>query len=67
MYKSLMTKKFYFYIGTFKKEAKQISPVYLTGIRNWETADAYNYSLVLGTFRIIFSINKSKIGSCNEV
>lgn len=66
MYKSFKTKKYYVAFNTFRKSAKKVSPVYLTGIRNWESDDAKNYSLVLGTFRIIFSINKPQLGYCNN-
>lgn len=64
MYKSFNTKRYHISISTFKKKAKDISKVYHTGIRLWESDDAKNYSIVINTFRIIFSINKD-IYTCN--
>jgi len=65
MYKSFKSKKFYLAFNTFPKTAKEVSKVYHTGIRNWESDDASNYSIVIGTFRIIFAINKTQFGdSC---
>lgn len=43
----------------FPKTAKQVSEVYKTGIRNWNADDSKNYSIVLGTFRIILSFEKN--------
>ena len=37
----------------FNKNAKKVSNVYKTGIRNWNSDTHYTYSLVLGTFRIM--------------
>ncbi len=62
MYKSFRTKKYRIAFNKFRKNAKTISRVYLSGARNWEAQDSKNYSLVLGTFRIMFAINKSEIG-----
>ena len=58
MYKAIQNKKYYLAINTFLKTAKTVSPVYLTGIRNWESDDMKTYSIVLGTFRIMFGIKK---------
>jgi hypothetical protein len=64
MYKSFKNKKFYLAFNTFPKTAKEVSKVYHTGIRNWEADDSSNYSIVLGTFRIIFAINKPEFDEC---
>lgn len=66
MYKSFKSKKFYLAFNTFPKTAKEVSEVYHTGIRIWDAQDCKNYSIVLGTFRIIFAINKTQHGSCPE-
>ncbi len=58
MYKAIQNKKYYLAINTFLKTAKTVSPVYLTGIRNFEADDMKVYSIVLGTFRIMFGIKK---------
>ena len=60
MYKAIQNKKYYLAINKFPKTAKQVSPVYLTGIRNWDSDDMKTYSIVLGTFRIMFGIKKDK-------
>lgn len=66
MYRAIQNKKYYLAINTFNKRAKEISPVYLTGIRNWDSEDMKNYSIVLGTFRIIFGIKKPQNTCCNN-
>ncbi len=60
MYKSIQNKKYYLAINKFPKTAKTVSPVYLTGIRNWDSDDMKTYSIVLGTFRIMFGIKKDE-------
>jgi hypothetical protein len=65
MYKAIHTKKYYLAINTFRKTAKNICPVYLTGIRNWDSDDMKTYSLVLGTFRIMFGIKKLQNNCCS--
>lgn len=62
-----LTKKYRLTLNRFPKTAKNINStdVYSTGIRNWVADDSYNYSIVIGTFRIIFSINRTKDGCCN--
>lgn len=64
MYKAFNSKKYRLAFESFGKRAKEVSPVYKTGIRNWESDDSKNYSIVIGTFRIIFSINKPQMGCC---
>jgi len=65
MYKCIkLTKKYSLTFNKFRKSAKGMS-VYQTGIRNWTADDSYNYSIVLGTFRIIFSI-KRRCGECRQ-
>jgi len=63
MYKAIQNKKYYLAINKFPKTAKTVSPVYLTGIRNWDADDMKTYSIVLGTFRIMFGIKKD-VGKC---
>ena len=64
MYKTFKTKKYYLAFNIFPKTAKKVSKVYHTGFRNWEADDSKNNSLVLGTFRIIFAINKTQNEEC---
>jgi len=59
MYKAFQNKKYYLSFSTFPKSAKNISSVYLTGIRNWDAEDMYNYSVVINRFRIIFGIKRN--------
>ena len=64
MYKRIkLTKNHSITFDTFPKTAKTVSSVYLTGIRNWVAQDSFNYSIVLGTFRVIYSIERN-IGCC---
>lgn len=65
MYRAIQNKKYYLVINTFRKSAKDVSIVYLSGIRNWVSDDMYNYSFILGTFRIIFGIKRKSNGCCN--
>jgi hypothetical protein len=50
--------------NTFRWTAKEVSPVYLTGFRKWTSDDSFNYSIVIGNFRIIFSIERL-MGDCS--
>ena len=45
----------------FRKNSKSISPVYKTGIRNWNSDMCYTYSLVLGTIRIMVYKNNHNL------
>ena len=63
MYKAIQNKKYYLAINKFPKTAKTVSKVYLTGIRNWDVDDMKTYSIVLGTFRIMFGIKKDVYNS----
>lgn len=66
MYKSFkITGKYRLTFNVFQKTAKRVSKVYWSGIRTWVADDSYNYSVVFGTFRIIFSIERTQFGSCN--
>ena len=59
MYKAFQNKKYYLAFNKFPKTAKNIptkSNVYITGFRKWISDDMITYSLVLGTFRIMFGI-----------
>lgn len=67
MYKAIENKKYYLAINKFPKTAKNVSVVYLTGIRIWDSDDMETYSLVLGTFRIMFGIKKMQCGDIPEV
>lgn len=60
MYKAFQNKKYYLAFNTFPKTAKEVSNVYLTGIRNWISDDMYNYSIVINRFRIIFGIKRNQ-------
>jgi len=64
MYKRFYYKKCSLAFNVFPATAKQVSKVYLTGIRNWVANDSFNYSIVLGIFRIIFSINREIADCC---
>jgi hypothetical protein len=67
MYKNFkITKKYNITFNKFPKTAKDIDSinVYKTGLRNWISDDSYNYSIVLGTFRIIFTIERTDVGCC---
>jgi hypothetical protein len=67
MYKRFkITKKYEITFNKFPKTAKEVSKVYHTGIRNWVVDDSYNYSIVLGTFRIIFAINREMYNTCGS-
>ncbi len=63
MYRNIKLGEFNLTFNKFRKNAKDISMVYKSGIRNWDADHCMNYSMVLGTFRIIFSIDK-KGGDC---
>jgi hypothetical protein len=63
MYKSIQNKKYYLAVNKFPKTAKAVSNVYLSGIRNWDSDDMKTYSIVLGTFRIMFGVKKN-CGDC---
>lgn len=67
MYKSFTNKRVSLIFNIFPETAKNVSKVYYTGIRNWETANSKNYSIVLGTFRIIFEITKFPLVGDKEV
>ena len=60
MYKSFNTKKYCLSFSTFNKVCKHMI-VYRAGIRNWVAMDSYNYSLVIGCFRIIFIIKREML------
>ena len=51
MYKAFQNKKYYLAFNKFPKTANNVSKVYHSGIRNWESDDMSNYSIVIGTFR----------------
>jgi hypothetical protein len=55
MYLATDNKFFYLALNRFPKTAKKVSPVYVTGFHTWADYDGVNRSVVLGTFRIIFS------------
>ena len=65
MYKAFQNKKYYLAFDTFRKQAKTLSNVYKTGYRPWVSDDMFNYSIVIGTFRIIFGIKRPEICTCN--
>jgi hypothetical protein len=63
MYKAIQNKRYYLAINKFPKTAKELSIVYHTGIRNWESDDMKTWSIVLGTFRIMFG-RKKNVANC---
>ncbi len=58
MYKAFQNKRYYLAFHTFPKTAKNISDVYLSGIRRWSADDMYNYSIVVYRFRMIIGIKR---------
>ncbi len=64
MYKAFQNKKYYLSFNTFPKTAKQVSKVYHTGIRIWDSQDMKTYSIVLYRFKIMFGIKKTQQGHC---
>jgi hypothetical protein len=59
MYKAIQNKKYYLAVETFRKQRKSLSKVYISGIRIWDSDDSKTYSIVIHTFRIMFSIKKN--------
>ena len=59
MYKAFQNKKLYLAFNTFPKSAKNVSKVYLSGVRKWAADDMYNYSIVINRFRIIFGVKRN--------
>jgi hypothetical protein len=66
MYKAIQNKRYYLAIETFRKGAKTISTVYHTGIRNWEADDMKYWTIVIGTFRIMFGRKKNVHDCCSN-
>lgn len=66
MYKAFQNKKYYLALNTFPITAKDVSGVYLSGIRNWISDDMYAYSLVIHRFRIIFGIKRQTHDCANH-
>lgn len=60
MYKVFRVRRYRITFNTFNSKVKNKVPVFKSGFRCWETVNDNNYSIVLGTFRIIFSIEKSQ-------
>jgi hypothetical protein len=65
MYKYIKTKHHTLTFNIFPLSRKSLSIVYKTGIRIWKTFEDINYSIVLGTFRIILS-KRHSISQTNE-
>jgi len=67
MYKAFQNKKYYLAFNKFPKTAKNppYNEVYITGVRNWKSDDMMTYSIVLGTFRIMFGI-KTPYSCCES-
>lgn len=62
MYKTIRRAgKYSLAIETFGKNRKSISPVYRSGIRIFETDHFKTYSIVIGTARIMLSIDKPNL------
>jgi len=67
MYKSFKIGKVRFAVHRFLKTAKRLSPVYRTGIRNWDTDIDKNYSLVAGCCRVMVAVDKPNGCCCDSV
>jgi hypothetical protein len=52
-------------VNKFPKTAKKVSRVYLSGLHKWGTFEQYNYSVVIGVFRIVLSVDKKCC--CGEI
>jgi len=67
MYKAFQNKKYYLAFHTFPKSAKNLSEVYLSGIRNFGSHDMHTYSIVIYRFRVMFGIKtESGCGECSS-
>jgi len=64
MYKSFKVGRIRFALNSFPKTSKGVSPVYISGIRKWDAFIDKNYSLVIGCYRVIISIDKPMVGCC---
>lgn len=67
MYKAIQNKKYYLALNRFPATAKNVSRVYLTGIRNWDSDDMKTYSIVIGRNRIMFGIKKPNLTCCDSI
>ena len=65
MYKAFKFGKIRIAFNKFPKTAKKVSSVYLTGLRKWSAFEDNNYSVVVGVFRVILSIDKPHC--CGEI
>lgn len=66
MYQAYSNKKYYLAFNKFPKTAKKVSEVYHTGFRKWESDEMKTYSIVVGTFRIMFGIKKEQLAQSNQ-
>lgn len=59
MYKALKIGKFRFTVNSFPRSAKKITSVdcYKTGFHYWDSFEDKNYSLTIGLYRVIISID----------
>jgi len=64
MYKAIQNKKYYLAVNQFPNTRKKISKVYRSGFRYWKSDDMFNYSVVIGTFRIIFGVKRENLDCC---
>ena len=64
MYKAIQNKKHYLAINRFRNTSKSISDVYLSGFHKWSSYEMKTYSIVIGTFRIMFGIKTKDNGCC---
>ena len=65
IYKEFKFKNIRITFNKFPVKRKRISDVYLNGFHYWDD-DEKNYSLVLGVFRIIFSVKIKGYGDVCE-
>ena len=64
-YNSLKFKKYSISIETFSKKRKNLSKVYHTGIRNYQTDHFKAYTIVLHTLRLSLLKDKVQQGCCS--
>jgi len=64
MYKEIKIGKVALILHKFPRTAKNVSNVYKTGFRNWDSFECMNHSVVLGVWRIIVSKDHNHGEAC---
>lgn len=59
LYKRYTIWKLRIAFNKFPRSAKKVSVVYHSGLRYWDAFEDRNYSIVLGVFRVILSIDNN--------